>query len=58
MNYRVECPDCGSHDTERVHIEWLTDGVDEVRICNDCPVQYSNKFRDPLKQIDMRAEEA
>lgn len=58
MNDRKECPDCGSFDTERVHVEWLNGGVDEVRICNDCPVQYTVEFRQPLKQVEMCAEEA
>lgn len=41
---RSECPECGSHDTERVHTEWMVDGLEEVRICNECPVQYTNCF--------------
>jgi len=39
-----ECPECGSYQTERVHTEWFQDIIHEVRICNDCPAQFVNKF--------------
>jgi len=44
MKDRSQCPDCGGYDTERVHTEWMTDMLEEVRICNDCPTQYTNSF--------------
>lgn len=49
---RDRCPHCGSHDTERAHTEWTTFGVQEVRICNDCPVQYTNEFSRLIKETD------
>jgi len=44
MRYRIECPECESHDTKRVHVEWMTEGVEETRICTDCPTQYTNQM--------------
>jgi protein-arginine kinase activator protein McsA len=44
MMTRGECPECGSRDTERVHTEWMSDMVEEVRVCNDCPTQYTNQY--------------
>jgi len=41
---RNECPECGSYDTERVHVEWWTDLVEEIRVCNDCPAQIKNAY--------------
>lgn len=55
---RSECPECGSIDTDRVHIEWFTDGVEEVRICNSCPAQYANEFYHPHKRVDSTGEVA
>jgi Zn-dependent oligopeptidase len=45
-----ECPECDSHDTERVHVEWWTDEVQVTRICNDCPTQYDVMYGDPYKR--------
>jgi len=44
MNNRKRCPECGAFDTEQVHVEWMADMLEEVRICNDCPAQYTNNF--------------
>lgn len=55
MMYRVECPDCGSHDTEQVHVEWMTEMAEEVRICDDCKSQYTNSYNLFDQQIDQRA---
>lgn len=44
MPKRKECSECGSFDTERVHAEWFTGGIEEVRICNDCPAQFTNYY--------------
>lgn len=43
MEHR-RCPDCDSTDTERVHTEWHTDMLEEIRICNDCPTQFTNRY--------------
>lgn len=48
MFLRRECPECGAHDTEQVHVEWYEDYVEEVRICNECPVEYSVEFAEPI----------
>jgi len=52
MFTRLECPGCGSHDTERVHVEWLTQAVEETRICNECPTQYTIHYAEPLVEIE------
>ena len=44
MTRHHECPDCGSHGTERVHIEWYSDMIEETRICNECISQFLNSY--------------
>lgn len=51
MNQR-DCTECGSFDTERVHVEWYSDMIEEVRICNECPTQFTNKFSLFEKETD------
>lgn len=41
---RLFCPECDGSDTERVHTEWYSDMVEETRICNECPTQFTNKY--------------
>jgi transcriptional regulator NrdR family protein len=43
-----QCPKCDTYNTQRVHVEWI-DGhaVEEVRICNECPVEYTVEYADP-----------
>lgn len=48
MHGRTECPECGSYSTEQADQQWYSDGVIEVRICNDCPVQYTLEFAHPI----------
>lgn len=57
VSTRRECPDCGSHDTERVHTEWLTAAVEETRICNDCPTQYTLSFGRPVVESTWSSED-
>lgn len=45
MQERKECTECGTYDTERVHTECYSDMIEEVRICNECPTQFTNKYR-------------
>jgi len=53
MQTRKQCPDCDSYDTERVHIEWYTDMIEETRICDgDCGGQYTNKYSLFAQEID------
>lgn len=40
MNPR-HCPECDSADTHRVHVEWSPDVVEEIRVCDDCPTEYT-----------------
>jgi len=44
MRSRRQCPECRTTDTERVHTEWGQDMVEEVRICDQCRSQYTNKY--------------
>lgn len=53
---RRECPGCGSTDTDRAHVEFHTAEVEEVRQCNNCPVQFTNQFGEMLVRIDEPAE--
>ncbi len=39
-----ECPECGTYDTERVHMEQFTKTIECTRICNVCPTQFTNKY--------------
>lgn len=55
---RSKCPECGSLNTERVHVEWFAHTVEEVRICNECPTQYTNEFGDAMKRVDSTGEVA
>lgn len=47
-----KCPECGSHSTERVHMSIHSVVVEEVRICNECPTQYTVKYEDPIIEVD------
>lgn len=49
---RRECPSCGTHDTSRAHTEWYARYVEEVRICNNCPVQFTNVFTTLTVDVD------
>ena len=44
MVRRQDCSECGSFDTERVNVEWHSDMVEETRICNECPSEFTNRF--------------
>lgn len=44
MNDHKQCPNCDSYETERVHTEWYSDLIEEVRICDDCPAQFTNNY--------------
>jgi len=48
MSDPKQCPNCGSYNTERVHVEWYTYEVEEVRICNDCPTEYTLIYDNPV----------
>jgi len=43
-----ECPNCESTDTERVHVEWYTQEIEEVRMCVECRTQYTINYADPV----------
>lgn len=41
---RIECSNCESHNTRRVHAEWHIDQIEEIRLCKDCPAQFINRY--------------
>jgi hypothetical protein len=41
---RNRCVLCDSFDTERLHIEWFSDMIEEVRGCNNCRNQFVNEY--------------
>jgi len=55
---RLFCPECESPDTECVHTEWYSDMVEETRICNDCPTQFTNQFGFDHQKTDIVGEPA
>lgn len=48
MFERKECPECGEWNSERVFVDWTAGGVEETRVCNDCPTQYTINYGDPV----------
>jgi len=44
MMVAYECPDCGSHETKKVHVEWGEDMIEETRVCKECPAQFTNAY--------------
>lgn len=48
MVRRDECPNCGRLKTEKVDVTWYADDVEETRICNECPTQYTLSFGQPV----------
>ena len=43
-----KCPNCEGIDTDREHVEWYTYEVEEVRVCNECPTEYTLNYADPV----------
>lgn len=56
MKQQAQCPECDSFDTERVHTEWYSDMVEGIRICNNCPTQYTNKYDLFEQEVDFTDE--
>lgn len=48
MTDHRNCPECGSADTERVSQTRTADTIEEIRICNDCPTNYTVEFGNPM----------
>jgi len=47
MRDHQRCPECDSPDVEVVHTEWYTDYVERVKICNECPTQFTVSYANP-----------
>lgn len=45
------CPECDSWDTERVHHEFQSDSVIEIRVCDECPTEFKVTYSDPTKEV-------
>jgi len=41
------CPECEGYDTEVVMTDWRTDHVERVKVCNDCPTQFTVSYGSP-----------
>jgi RNA polymerase subunit RPABC4/transcription elongation factor Spt4 len=52
MEERKQCPDCDSYDTERVFVDWFTDGLEGTRVCGNCDSQFTNNYRLFEQEID------
>lgn len=48
MHEHKRCPECGSNDVEIVHTEFYQDAIERVKICNDCPCEFTVAYADPL----------
>lgn len=48
MREHIKCPECDSLDAEVVHTEWFADGVERIRICNECPTQWTVGYGNPI----------
>jgi len=46
MNHQ-HCPECDGN-TEVVNTEFHRDIVERVRICQECPTQYTVSYADPV----------
>jgi hypothetical protein len=49
---RATCPECDSHETRKVHVEWMTDRVEETRVCDGCGGQYVNDFGNMIQRVE------
>ena len=47
-SHNQKCPNCDSEDVERVDLEEVSSGFEEVWICNDCPHQWIVEYGDPV----------
>jgi hypothetical protein len=41
---RTKCPYCRTYDTYQVHTEWFSVTIDESRVCNNCLIEFVNKY--------------
>lgn len=42
------CPECDSTDTDVVNTTVFNKAIERVRVCNDCPTQWSTEWIDPI----------
>jgi protein-arginine kinase activator protein McsA len=54
MSEHRGCPNCESLTVEVVHTEWYTDAVERVKICEDCPAQWTVVYGNPfVKDVEI-----
>lgn len=48
MSEHKRCPNCDSLDVEVVHTEWYHDYVERIKICNECPTEFTVNYGNPF----------
>lgn len=48
---RRECPQCGTTDTDVVYRDHQPDETIEIRICDDCAIEFTGYFSLSHKEI-------
>lgn len=46
-----KCRECGEFDTDRVELDTLTMGLDELRKCNECKSLFVNSYQITTKKV-------
>ena len=47
LDEHKRCPECDTYDREVVYTEWYAGYVERVRICEECPAQYTVNYGNP-----------
>jgi protein-arginine kinase activator protein McsA len=48
MTDHRRCPECDCFDTEVVHTEFSRGMIERVRVCEECPTQWTVSYADPM----------
>lgn len=49
--FRKKCPECKDFNTNRVMLDDLTMGIDEVRLCVECGAEFVNSLQVVEKEV-------
>ena len=41
---RRECPYCGKYDSNKVNTDWCSSMIYELRVCNNCLIEFVNRY--------------
>jgi len=52
-----ECPNCGSHSTNKEMMKEYGGEIQVVRTCEDCPTQYTLGYGNPVVMESTTVEE-